>query len=306
MRMASMLFDCARTSLLALCADTRHLGAKPGLLMALHTWGRTLNQHPHVHCLVSAGGVSPSGEWHDSRSHYLLPVKALASLFRGKLLYQISQALHQGRLTLPPQQDMSFWLQCIRKQYRQHWNVQISDPYAHGRGVALYLARYAKGGPLPADRPLTEDGETVSFEYLDHRDHQPKRLQLNAQEFIRRVLWHAPASHQHMIRRAGLYASRAKCELARCTQSLRAKRWLPAVSSTPEMKVQTPTCAQCQQVMTPIVSLLPAHRFGEKSLRLQRLGLTPTGSTSQWSGQSSPTTTEAPRRHFFRRRLPLT
>lgn len=109
-----LLFDCARTSLLELCLDERHLGATPGLLMALHTWGRTLSLHPHVHCLISAGGLNDAGQWRASKTDYLVPVKALSALFRGKLLAHLSHALAHQRLKLPAQHDAQHWRQCIR------------------------------------------------------------------------------------------------------------------------------------------------------------------------------------------------
>jgi hypothetical protein len=306
-RMASLLFDCARESLLSLCADRRHLGATPGLLMALHTWGRTLSKHPHVHCLVSAGDVDPEGQWRASRSNYLVPAKALAALFRGKVLHHLSRDLQDGRLALPPQQVLADWLPCIRKQYRQHWNVQLSESYAHGRGVTLYLARYAKGGPLPASRPLEQDGQAVSFGYTDHRDRRAKAVRLSTDEFIGRVLWHAPPSRQHMIRHAGLYASSAKAHHRRCSRQLQPQT-MPSTPSTLGAVpfAAAPTCPRCQQAMAPVQSLPPAHRFGEFSLAASNSGVVPTGSTGQWSGQSPAIDFGAPSRPFLRRRLPLT
>lgn len=306
-RMATLLFDSARESLLALCADKRHLGATPGLLMAMHTWGRTLSQHPHVHCLVSAGGVDPEGQWCASRSSYLVPVKALAALFRGKLLHQLSRDLQDGRLALPAQQDLTLLLQLIRKQYRQHWNVQLSEPYAHGRGVALYLARYAKGGPLPVDRPLKHDGQAVSFGYTDHHDNRRKTLRLSAGDFIARILWHAPPSRQHMVRHAGLYASSAKAHHRRCFRHLQ-PQVMPSspVALSASLAVPTPQCPQCQQPMVLVQTLPPSHRFGEISLPAPDGELLTSGSTSQWNGQSPATDIAASLRPFLGRRLPLT
>jgi Putative transposase/Transposase zinc-binding domain len=167
-RLNQLLFDCARLSLLALCADERFLGATPGILMSLHTWGRTLSHHPHVHCLVSAGGIDDAGTWHTTREKYLVPVKALSALFRGKMLHELKRLIMDRRLTLPVEQNREHWQQAISGQYRRHWNVSISEPYAHGRGVALYLARYVKGGPLSKERALHMKAGQVSFGYTDH------------------------------------------------------------------------------------------------------------------------------------------
>ena len=216
--MARLLFDAARSSLLDLCADPRHLGALPGLLMALHTWGRNLSHHPHLHCLVSAGGVDSSGQWRASRTGFLLPLEPLRQLFRGRLLGAISHALQHQLLHLPPEHNLAHWQAHIKHQWRAHWNIQINPPYPHGRGVALYLARYAKGGPLGCDRRLHLHPTTVSFAYLDHLDAKRKNLTLSTSDFISRILWHAPPKGQHTIRHAGLYAT------SRCGQHHRHHR----------------------------------------------------------------------------------
>ena len=202
-----LLFDCARRSLLALLADPRHLGAVPGLLMSLHTWGRTLSHHPHLHCLVTAGGLTPQQRWLDTKPGWLLPLGPLKQLFRGKLLDALWQALDRQRLDLPAWTSKDSWHQQIKRLYRKHWNLEIRPPYDSGRGVVLYLARYAKGGPLPANRPLRAHSGHVYFDYHDHRDARTKTLKLQTPEFISRVLWHASPRGVHTTRHAGLYSS---------------------------------------------------------------------------------------------------
>ena len=91
-------------------------------------------------------------------------------------------------MTLPPLQGEPHWRQTIRQLYAKHWNIEIRPPYAQGRGVALYLSRYVKGGPLPRDRPLELTSGRVRFAYTDHRDGRTKTLCLSALEFIERVL----------------------------------------------------------------------------------------------------------------------
>lgn len=265
-----LLFDCARESLLALCADPRHLGAMPGVLMALHTWGRTLSVHPHVHALVTAGGLDAHQQWRACRRAFLVPVKVLQSLFRGKLLSQLQHALASQRLQLPPAQEVTHWPAVLRAQWRRHWNVQLCEPYAHGRGVALYLARYIKGGPLGAQHSLDLSGSTVRMPYVDHRDGQRKTLALPAREFIRRVLWHAPPRGQHTTRQAGLYATARRESLARCRTALTpptppvplqplACHHLPPCTPTP------PCCPLCRLPLLRQHLQLSVHQLGEVS-----------------------------------------
>ena len=108
------LFQCARDTLIELCADARFLGATPGIVMALHTWGRTLNLHPHVHCLVSGGGLTPAGAWKAVQNGYLLPVRVVKSLYRGKMLAAIGAALDEARLRLPAQDTQAYWARTVR------------------------------------------------------------------------------------------------------------------------------------------------------------------------------------------------
>ena len=205
--MIEVLIGAVRCTLLRMLRDPRHLGATPGLLLSLHTWGRNLSHHPHVHALVSAGGMRPDGSWLATRAGFLLPLPPVRKLFCGLLLAALTERLNEGTLALPASLPPPHWRHLIRALYRKHWNVQINAPYASGRSVTLYLARYATGGPLPKDRELTLHDARVSFDYTDHRDGQRKRMSLNAHEFIDRILWHAPPKGVHTIRHAGLYAS---------------------------------------------------------------------------------------------------
>jgi Putative transposase/Transposase zinc-binding domain len=264
--MNQLLFDCTRQSVLELSAVPRHLGAMPGLLMALHTWGRTLSHHPHVHCLASAGGVDPSGQWRDSRANFLVPLKPLQHLFRGKFLAHLKRALDAGQLRLPPAQDKLHWRRTIARHYQLHWNIQICEPYPHGRGVALYLARYVTGGPLPRTRALDLSGHTVSFGYTDHRDGQRKTLRLGAHDFIARVLWHAPPRAQHTVRHAGLYASAHRRHHQACRLQL-----TPVAPPRPHTALaclafatpDPPRCSTCRAELVLTASYPRTHRFGE-------------------------------------------
>lgn len=265
--MNQLLFDCTRQSVLELCAVPRHLGAEPGLLMALHTWGRTLSQHPHVHCLASAGGIDPSGQWRNSRSNFLVPLKPLQHLFRGKFLAHVKRALDAGRLALPPDQDELHWRRTLARHYRLHWNIQICQPYPHGRGVTLYLARYVTGGPLPRTRALDLAGDTVRFGYTDHRDGQPKTLRLAAKEFIARVLWHAPPRSQHTVRHAGLYATAHRGQHRACRHqltpnSLPAPQTALACHAFPSPPAP-PRCTTCRAELVLTVGPPRTHPFGE-------------------------------------------
>lgn len=253
----ALLMGSARQALLQTLADPRILGAVPGIVLSLHTWGRNLSRHPHVHCLVSAGGVDAQGRWRSTRGHWLAPVQALRVRYRQALLQGISQGLRQG-WTLPEGSDPAHWRRVLRRQWRtKHWNIEISDTYEHGRGVVLYLARYAKGGPLPRSRPLDlDDNGNVSFQYQDHRSQRIQTQQLSAQQFVRRLLWHAPAPRQHTTRHAGLYNSNHRAHHAQArTQLHQADQPWPKPQTPPRPTPATP-CPHCGK------SLLRTRRLG--------------------------------------------
>jgi hypothetical protein len=270
-QMTQLLFDCARSSLLDLMGDPARLGVLPGVLMSLHTWGRNLSHHPHLHCLVSAGGLDSHGQWNSSRDHVPISAMPLRRLFRGRFLGLVGQLLTHRRLALPDQMDTGYWRSVIRQLYRKEFNVQVGDVYEHGNGVALYLARYVKGGPLPEDRPLLLDGSTVRFTYTDHRDHRGKWMSLPVQQFIDRILWHAPPKGQHLTRYAGLYTTPYRTEHALALQLLMQqpgparRRRQTALRLPPPLPPEAPKCPTCR------LSLLRTlrsrtHHAGEFSL----------------------------------------
>jgi putative transposase len=155
-----------RDTLCTLPADPRYLGAQPGILAALHTWSQTLVLHPHVHCLVTGGGLTPDGQWKAVRQGFLLPARVVMAVFRGKMLEAIRQAWACGELGLPegmrPQPFLNL-LNRLGHPRKTKWNVHIRERYAHGVGVVTYLARYLRGGPIKNARLVAWDGARVTF-----------------------------------------------------------------------------------------------------------------------------------------------
>ncbi len=254
--LTSLFMRCVRESLLELMRQPRYRGAPPGvipgLLLSLHTWGRTLSQHPHVHCLLSAGGIDTSGLWRDLPQGWVLPVRVLQALLRGKLLSALAHELRCARWVLPASLSPSDGPTLLRQLWRKHWNVEIRGPYEHGRGVVLYLARYAKGAPLPPHpflELLEQDGQPrLRMPYLDHRSGMNRTLSLSVQEFISRVLWHAPARGIHTTRHAGLYTAAHRRHHQTALQQL-AHRPVPSSWPRPVLSAHPPPvpCPHCSQ-----------------------------------------------------------
>jgi hypothetical protein len=224
--MTELLFRCVRETLRTLLSDPKWLGAQPGILAALHTWGRTLALHPPVHCLVSGGGLSVDGSWQAVRTGYLFPVAVVRSLFRGKVLGALEDLWGTGQLRLPLHLDDEGVRGMLVEAARQKWNIRIAERYPQGHGVTKYLARYVRGGPLKDHRLVSFDGQQVTFRYGNHRDldergkPQQQELTLSVAEFLRRWSEHVPLPGVHTVRAWGLYASTQRPKLERCREQV--------------------------------------------------------------------------------------
>ena len=217
--MAEILFRSARDTLFELLAGDGYLGARVGVIMALHTWGRTLSFHPHVHCLVTGGGLAWSGEWRAVRNGYLLPVRVVRVIFRGKFLDGVARALEGGRLRYPAMGEQKL-KNLLNQLGRKKWNVCIRERYSHGTGVITYLARYVRGGPLSNQRLQCADDAGVTFRYRDHHDGKVKPMKLTAEEFIGRALRHVPEKAMVVLRHYGLYGRCGKKQRDHCRAQL--------------------------------------------------------------------------------------
>lgn len=209
-----LLFHAAADAVRELLADPKYLGAVPGLLAGLHTWGQELPLHIHVHLLVTWGGLTADGQWREPTKSCLLPRRVLMAVFRGKLRAALAKALDRGELELPPDRTAAQVRGLLNRVGRIAWNVKILERYEHGRGVMTYLARYLKGGPLSNGRLVDCRNGVVRFRYRDNRDRdesdgrgRAKTLRLPVDQFLQRLLEHVPPPSLQTVRPYGLYAS---------------------------------------------------------------------------------------------------
>ena len=223
--LATLLFRAAWETVRELLADPKYLGATPGMIAALHTWGQTLVLHPHLHCLVTGGGLT-GDTWHAIRNGYLLPARVMMPVFRGKLLAAVHQALDAGQLSLPADLTLPQVRMLLHRLGRKLWHVQIMTRYAHGQGVTTYLARYLRGGPLHPARVMAWDEQSVTFRYADNQDPDAqgrgkrKLLPLSVEDFLQRWLLHVPPPGLQVVRAYGLYAPTKRVALAQGRQAL--------------------------------------------------------------------------------------
>lgn len=218
-RMTNILFRAVRDTLFEFFLDEKHIGGKPGIIAAQHTWSQTLIDHSHIHCLVTEGGLSKTGQWTMKKQGYLLPVRAVMPVFRGKMLDYIDKAIENGQITLPETMTLQRWKNLRNKLGRVKWNVNVRERYEYGNGVLKYLSRYIRGGSISNKRILSVREGNVSFRYR-RGEETGDVMTLPVDEFMRRYFLHVPEANTKMVRYYGLYAPTAKRELSQCRRHL--------------------------------------------------------------------------------------
>ena len=236
-----ILFRTAAQALLTIAADPQYLGAQPGFFSVLHTWGQNLHFHPHLHCLVSSGGLSPDRQhWSSSSRRFLLPVHVLSRRFRHLFLDALQTVYTRQQLQFKGQleslsHNFAAWIQALR---RREWVVYAKPPFAGPDSVLEYLGRYVHRVAISNRRLRAPEDGNVSFEYKDYRDgSKSKILTLAAEEFIRRWLQHVVPPRFQRIRYYGFLAN---CHRSRQLQHCR------ELLTTP-VSALLPTLQQCQQ-----------------------------------------------------------
>ena len=223
----NLLFKAASETLTQLAKDPKHLGAETGFIAILHTWSQTLLGHPHIHCIVTGGGLSLDGkEWISSRKDFFLPVKALSRLFRGKFLASLRKAYNSRELLFPgeskPLKEESAFRRLLTDLYHQEWVVYCKPPFKRPEDVIDYLGRYTHRVALSNDRIVKIEGDKVTIRFRDSADsNRIKFMTLDAFEFIRRFLLHVLPDQFVKIRHYGILSSRnRKTKLLRCKELL--------------------------------------------------------------------------------------
>ena len=211
----AILFQAAADTLRTIAQDPKHLGARIGATMVLHTWGSSMTHHPHVHCIVPGGGFAVDGQhWVSCRPGFFLPVRVLSRLFRRLFLDKLRDAYHTDTLKffgqhqgLADAQAFDDWCKPLRQQ---DWVVYAKRPFAGPEAVLAYLSRYTHRVAIANSRLITHDERGVTFKWKDYRmkgRYRYKTMTLNTDEFIRRFLIHVLPKGFHRIRHYGLFAN---------------------------------------------------------------------------------------------------
>ena len=233
-RLYDLLFQTAAQTLQEFARDPKHLGVEIGLTAVLHTWGQTLTEHIHVHCVVTGGGLSPDGtQWRACRRRFLFAVKALGAVFRGKYLAGLEQLRSQQRLTFAGASavwvEEDTWNSLRQQLFAKPWVVYAKPPWGSPEQVLKYLSRYTHRVAIANSRLVFVGDGVVRFRYTDYAaGGTAKVMELRAEEFLRRFLRHVVPTGFVRLRHYGLLANRT-----RQAKLTRARQLLAIVAATP-------------------------------------------------------------------------
>jgi hypothetical protein len=265
-----LLFRASAATLLEVAADPKHLGAAIGFLSVLHTWGQNLLHHPHVHCVIPVGGLSPDRrQWVHPRYPFFLPVKVLSRVFRGKFVAALRRAFRLRRLSLPgclqPLSEASAFRAFLRRLFRHDWVVYAKPPFGGPTHVLQYLARYTHRVAISNHRLVNVADDQVTFRWKDYAHESASRLMtVSATEFLRRFCLHVLPKGFVRIRFFGFLAHRRRArDLPVCRRALESRQaHATPTTKTPARSIGWP-CPRCGETMIVIerltASQIPAY-----------------------------------------------
>ncbi len=270
-----LLFQASAETLLEIAADPKHLGAQIGFLSVLHTWGQNLLHHPHVHCVIPAGGLSADGlRWVHPRYAFFLPVKVLSRVFRGKFAAALRRVFRAGKLMFPGRLKVlaskEAFAAFLRPLFRKDWVVYAKPPFGGPEHVLHYLARYTHRVAISNHRLLGLADGQVTFQWKDYaHDSKKRKMTVSAHEFLRRFLLHALPKGFVRIRFFGFLANRRRSTLlVQCQRLLDAQPVTRPPLSQAQAIVSTWLCPSCGGTMV-LVERLTAEQVAVWTVGLQ-------------------------------------
>jgi hypothetical protein len=267
------LFQASAATLQEVAANPRHLGAQIGVLSILHTWGQTLVRHPHVHCVVPAGGLAPNHQaWiHPKYEGFFLPVKILSRVFRGKFVDALRRAYDRNELDLAGGsehlRDPAQWHAFIDALFETDWVVYAKPAFGGASAVLRYLGRYTHRVAISNHRLLAFDGDRVTFSWKDYAHGEQRRtMTVSAMEFLRRFVQHILPRGFVRIRHFGFLANTcraARVALARTLLSASSTSSTTSTPATESLAGKAWTCPRCgaQMILGPLLSALQMTTF---------------------------------------------
>jgi len=265
-RLYTWLFQTTAATLREVAADPRHLGAEIGVLSILHTWGQTLVRHPHVHCVVPAGGLSLDHQrWiRPKHAGFFLPVTVLSRVFRGKFVAQLRRAYRRGQLDLTGAtehlRDPAQWHPFVDALFQTDWVVYAKPAFGGGTAVLRYLGRYTHRVAISNHRLRAFDSDRVTFQWKDyaHGD-QSRTMTLSAMEFLRRFIQHVLPRGFVRIRHFGYLASACRTARLALARALLAQPEPVQPDDTLDPPAAQWACPRCGATMIVNAHLTAAH-----------------------------------------------
>ncbi len=252
-----LLFTATAATLLEIAADPKHLGAEIGILSILHTWGQNLLAHPHIHCVIPAGGISHDhSRWvHPRYPGFFLPVKVLSRVFRGKFIAGLKRLYRRKQLRCAgPSAALANekqFRELLRRLHRHDWGVYAKPAFGGPRQVLRYLGRYTHRVAISNHRLLSFEGERVTFRWKDYAHaSQTRPMTLTATEFLRRFFLHVLPKGFVRIRHFGFLGNRFRAARVKFCRQLLASAPVPsAASHVPVADAAIRHCPHCGTVM---------------------------------------------------------
>jgi len=227
--MYGLLHKCSSEAIIELSRSSNGMGGTPAVIQVLHTWGNDLKYHPHLHCIVSGFGLSPSKELVECKEDFLFPLPMLKRIFRGKFLSYLNEMYISGSLKLPKELDHLHWLNLMDKLYSIEWCPYIKETF-NGNGNAIdYLGRYTYRVAISNSRIKEVTDTHVTFSAYDYKTGTTKDITLTLVEFIRRYLMHVLPKGFQKIRYYGLLNNRFKSRNLELLQILRKRKLREAI-----------------------------------------------------------------------------
>src|SRR5713226_8463531 len=251
-----LLFTASAQTLLEVAADPKHLGAEIGVISILHTWGQNLLLHPHIHCAIPTGGISPDHtHWVRPRYLFFLPVKVLSRVFRGKFIAGLKRLYRRKQLRCAgPSAALANekqFRELLRRLHRHDWGVYAKPAFGGPRQVLRYLGRYTHRVAISNHRLLSFEGERVTFRWKDYAHaSQTRPMTLTATEFLRRFFLHGLPKGFVRIRHFGFLGNRFRAARVKLGRQLLANAPLPPTpAQVPHTDAAIWHCPHCGTVM---------------------------------------------------------
>ena len=253
-KMYKILFKASSETLQELARDKKYLGAEIGFFSILHTWGSNLMYHPHVHCVVTGGGLTETNKWKEKEEDFFIPVKVMSRKFRGKFLDYMKKERIEFYGENKDLENPANYNSLIQKIYEKEWVVYCKEPFKNAESVIQYLGRYTHRVAISNERIVEVTEDTVTFKWRDYKDNNKmKEMTISVEEFIRRFLLHILPPKFMKIRYYGILGNRnKKKKLLKCKILTKTKIYKKKKLPTLELLKQTlgkdfNLCPQCKK-----------------------------------------------------------